>query len=108
MTGGDVVVRCVAGKGGKHVFGIHDALGRQSAIEHILVRHELGAAFMADGYARASGEVGVCVTVPGPGATHATSGIAGAYTDCAPVLLLASRPETRWEGQPTRNLFHGL
>src|SRR5205823_3496254 len=43
-----------------------------------------------------------------PGATHAASGIAGAYTDCAPVLLLASRPETRWEGQPTRNLFHGL
>jgi acetolactate synthase-1/2/3 large subunit len=116
MTGGDLVVRCLAAQGVKHVFGIpgalngglYDALGRQDAIEHILVRHELGAAFMADGYARASGEVGVCVTVPGPGATHATSGIAGAYTDCAPVLLLASRPETRWEGQPTRNLFHGL
>src|SRR5260370_39505770 len=63
---------------------------------------------MADGYARASGEVGVCVTVPGPGATHAASGIAGAFTDCAPVLLVASRSETRWEGQPTRDLFHGL
>src|SRR5207245_11235121 len=63
---------------------------------------------MADGYARASGEVGVCVTVPGPGATHAASGIAGAYTDCVPVLLLASRSETRWDGQPPRDLFHGL
>src|SRR5262249_32615525 len=40
--------------------------------------------------------------------THAASGIAGAYTDCVPVLLLASRPETRWEGQPPRDLFHGL
>ncbi len=116
MTGGDWIVRCLEAQGVRHVFGIpgalnaglYDALARQSGIEHILVRHELGAAWMADGYARASGEVGVCLTVPGPGATHAASGIAGAYTDCVPVLLLASRPETRWEGQPTRNLFHGL
>jgi acetolactate synthase-1/2/3 large subunit len=116
VTGGDLVVRCLAAQGVRHVFGIpgalnaglYDALARQPAVEHVLVRHELGAALMADGYARASGDVGVCVTVPGPGATHAASGIAGAYTDCVPVLLLASRPETRWEGQPTRNLFHGL
>ena len=116
MTGGELVVRCLAAQGGRHVFGIpgalnaalYDALARQEAIEHVLVRHELGAAWMADGYARASGEVGVCVTVPGPGATHAASGIAGAYTDCVPVLLLASRCETRWDGQPTRDLFHGL
>jgi acetolactate synthase I/II/III large subunit len=116
MTGGDLVVRCLAAQGVRHVFGIpgalnaglYDALARQGEIEHVLVRHELGAAWMADGYARASGEVGVCITVPGPGATHAASGIAGAYTDCVPVLLLASRSETRWEGQPTRDLFHGL
>src|SRR5437870_3577504 len=116
MTGGELVVRCLAAQGVRHVFGIpgalnaalYDALARQEAIEHVLVRHELGAAWMADGYARASGEVGVCVTVPGPGATHAASGIAGAYTDCVPVLLLASRCETRWDGQPTRDLFHGL
>jgi acetolactate synthase I/II/III large subunit len=116
VTGGELVVRCLAAQRVRHVFGIpgalnaglYDALGRQSDIEHILVRHELGAAWMADGYARASGEIGVCATVPGPGATHAASGIAGAYTDCVPVLLLASRPETRWEGQPTRDLFHGL
>jgi thiamine pyrophosphate-dependent acetolactate synthase large subunit-like protein len=116
VTGGDLVVRCLAAQRVRHVFGIpgalnaglYDALARQEAIEHVLVRHELGAAWMADGYARASGEVGVCVTVPGPGATHAASGIAGAYTDCVPVLLLASRSETRWEGQPTRDLFHGL
>ena len=103
MTGGDLVVRCLAAQRVRHLFGIpgalnaalYDALARQDAIEHLLVRHELGAAWMADGYARASGEVGVCVTVPGPGATHAASGIAGAYTDCVPVLLLASRPETR-------------
>src|SRR5438067_1761988 len=116
MTGGELVVRCLTAQGVRHVFGIpgalnaglYDALARQEEIQHLLVRHELGAAWMADGYARASGAVGVCVTVPGPGATHAASGIAGAYTDCVPVLLLASRPETRWEGQPPRDLFHGL
>jgi acetolactate synthase-1/2/3 large subunit len=116
MTGGELIVRCLAAQRVRHVFGIpgalnaalYDALAQQDAVEHVLVRHELGGAFMADGYARSSGEVGVCVTVPGPGATHAASGIAGAYTDCVPVLLLASRPETRWEGQPTRDLFHGL
>ena len=94
MTGGDLVVRCLAVQRVRHVFGIpgalnaglYDALARQAEIEHILVRHELGAAWMADGYARATGEVGVCVTVPGPGATHAASGIAGAFTDCVPVL----------------------
>jgi acetolactate synthase-1/2/3 large subunit len=116
VTGGELVVRTLAAQRVRHVFGIpgalnaglYDALARQSAVDHVLVRHELGAAWMADGYARASGEVGVCVTVPGPGATHAASGIAGAYTDCVPVLLLASQSETRWEGQPTRDLFHGL
>jgi acetolactate synthase-1/2/3 large subunit len=116
VTGGELVVRCLAAQRVRHVFGIpgalnaglYDALARQESIRHILVRHELGAAWMADGYARASGEIGVCVTVPGPGATHAASGIAGAYTDCVPVLLLASRSETRWEGQPPRDLFHGL
>jgi acetolactate synthase I/II/III large subunit len=116
LTGGELVVRALQAQRVRHVFGIpgalnaglYDALARQSAVVHVLVRHELGAAWMADGYARASGEVGVCVTVPGPGATHAASGIAGAFTDCVPVLLLASRSETRWEGQPTRDLFHGL
>jgi acetolactate synthase-1/2/3 large subunit len=52
--------------------------------------------------------VGVCVTVPGPGASHATSGIAGAFTDCAPVLLLTTSSETTWSGTPRRDLFHGL
>src|SRR5437588_12709688 len=116
MTGGELVVRCLATQRVRHVFGIpgalnaalYDALARQEAVQHILVRHELGAAWMADGYARASGEVGVCVTVPGPGATHAASGIAGASTDCVPVMPLASRSETRWEGQPPRALSPGL
>jgi acetolactate synthase-1/2/3 large subunit len=116
VTGGELVVRCLEAQGVRHVFGIpgalnaglYDALARQEAVEHILGRHELGAAWMADGYARASGQVGVCLTVPGPGATHAASGIAGAYTDCVPVLLVASTSETRWEGQPSRDLFHGL
>jgi acetolactate synthase I/II/III large subunit len=116
VTGGELVVRCLEAQGVRHVFGIpgalnaglYDALARQQAVEHILVRHELGAAWMADGYARASGQVGVCLTVPGPGATHAASGIAGAYTDCVPVLLVVSCSETRWQGQPSRDLFHGL
>jgi acetolactate synthase-1/2/3 large subunit len=102
-------VRTLFGIPGALNAGLYDALREQQGVlRHILVRHECGAAFMADGYARAGGDVGVCVCVPGPGATHAASGIAGAYTDCASVLLLTTSSETKWQGAPRRNLFHGL
>src|SRR5436309_1495861 len=63
---------------------------------------------MADGYARAGGDVGVLLTVPGPGASHAASGIAGAYTDCSRVLLISAQSESRWRSELRRDLFHGL
>lgn len=117
MTGAEAIARGLAAQGVQVVFGIPGALNgalydalraHRETLRHILVRHECGGAFMADGYARASGDVGVCLCVPGPGATHATSGIAGAYTDCAAVLLITTSSETKWRGQPRRNLFHGL
>jgi thiamine pyrophosphate-dependent acetolactate synthase large subunit-like protein len=117
VTGAEAVVRGLIEQGVQVVFGIPGALNgalydalreHQDDLRHVLVRHECGGAFMADGYARVSGDVGVCVTVPGPGATHAASGIAGAFTDCVPVLLVTTSSETRWRGARRRDLFHGL
>jgi acetolactate synthase-1/2/3 large subunit len=102
-------VRVLFGIPGALNAGLYDALREhQETLRHVLVRHECGAAFMADGYARAGGDVGVCVTVPGPGSSHAASGVAGAFTDCAPVLLLTTSSETTLAGTPRRDLFHGL
>jgi acetolactate synthase-1/2/3 large subunit len=117
LTGGDFIIRTLIEQGIRHAFGIPGALNaglydalreHRDTLHHVLVRHELGAAWMADGYSRVTGEPGLCLTVPGPGTTHATSGIAGAYTDCAPVFLLATSTETTWGGTPRRDLFHGL
>ena len=84
MTGGQAVVRSLEAEGLNVVFGIpgayslelYDALLDCPGIRHILTRHEQGAAFMADGYARASGKIGVCMTVNGPGVTNAFTAIA--------------------------------
>jgi acetolactate synthase-1/2/3 large subunit len=116
MTGGEIVLRCLLAQGVKLGFGIpgalnahlYDALHRVPEFRHILVRHELGGAWMADGYARASNDVGVAFTVPGPGATHAVSAVAGAYTDCSRLLLISSQSESRLRGELRRDLFHGL
>jgi acetolactate synthase-1/2/3 large subunit len=117
MTGGEVVLRCLLQQGVGVGFGIpgalnahlYDAIHRlDGEFRHILVRHELGGAWMADGFARASNDVGVVFTVPGPGATHAASAIAGAYTDCSRVLLLSSQSESTLRGEFRRDLFHGL
>lgn len=117
MTGGEIVLRFLERQGVKVGFGIPGALNahlydalhaREGDFRHILVRHELGGAWMADGYARASNDVGVAFTVPGPGATHAASAVAGAYTDCSRLLLLSSQSETQWRGEFRRDLFHGL
>lgn len=116
MTGGEYVLRFLVAQGVKTGFGIpgalnahlYDALPRVPAFRHVLVRHELGGAWMADGFARARNEVGVAFTVPGPGATHAASAVAGAYTDCSRLLLLSSQSETQLRGEFRRDLFHGL
>ena len=97
-TGGEWVVEALRAEGVRHVFGIpgihnlaiYDALLRQSDITHVLARHEAGAGFMADGYARASGEPGVVLVTTGPGATNALTPLVEAYAGSQPVLLLMS------------------
>jgi thiamine pyrophosphate-dependent acetolactate synthase large subunit-like protein len=97
-TGGEWVVAALAAEGVRHVFGIpgvhnlavYDALLRQSAITHVLARHEAGAGFMADGYARAGGRPGVILVTTGPGATYALTPLVESYAGSQPVLLLAS------------------
>ena len=99
MTGGEAVVRSLAAHGVDTVFGIpgthnlaiYDALRKMGSIRHILARHEQGAAFMADGYARASGKVGVCLSTTGPAALNTLASLGTAYSDSSPVLCIASQ-----------------
>ena len=99
MTGGEAVVRSltahnistVFGIPGTHNLAIYDALRNTGGIRHILARHEQGAAFMADGYARASGEVGVCLSTTGPAALNTLASLGTAYSDSSPVLCIASQ-----------------
>lgn len=91
-------VDTVFGIPGVHNQGLYDALMDQHAVRSVVVRHEQGAAFMADGYARASGRVGVCFVITGPGLTNAATAIAEAYADAIPVVCLA----TCYAGLPTR------
>jgi acetolactate synthase-1/2/3 large subunit len=98
-TAADVVVSCLARQGVKHLFGmpgshstaLYDALNRDGTIATVLIRNEQAGAFAADGYARVSGLPGVICTTAGPGATNALSGIAEAWADSVPVLLLAGQ-----------------
>jgi thiamine pyrophosphate-dependent acetolactate synthase large subunit-like protein len=98
-TGGDVAVAALVAHGVDTVFGIpgghnlalYDALAREPAIRHVLPRHEQGAAFMADGYARTSGRTGVMVTLGGPGLTNAMTGLGEAYSDSSPLLSISSQ-----------------
>ena len=99
MTGGEAVVRSLAAHGvdtvfgipGTHNLGIYDALRKMGSIRHILARHEQGAAFMADGYARASGRAGVCLSTTGPAALNTLASLGTAYSDSSPVLCIASQ-----------------
>ncbi|MDX5628941.1 MULTISPECIES: acetolactate synthase 3 large subunit [unclassified Brenneria] len=99
LSGAEMVVRSLIDQGVKHVFGypggavldIYDALHTVGGIEHILVRHEQGAVHMADGYARATGDVGVVLVTSGPGATNAITGIATAYMDSIPMVVLSGQ-----------------
>lgn len=97
IRGSKLVVQALEDEGVRHIFGIpgthnielYDALEESPQIEIILVTHECGAAFMADGLARSSGEIGVIALVPGAGVTHALSGIAEAFMDNVPMVILA-------------------
>ncbi|HYL79168.1 MAG TPA: thiamine pyrophosphate-binding protein [Candidatus Acidoferrum sp.] len=84
-------IRVVFGMPGGHTLPLYDALAGQRRLRHVLTRNEQGAALMADGYARASGEVGVCLVTSGPGVTNALTGIGVAHGDSIPVLLLSSQ-----------------
>jgi acetolactate synthase-1/2/3 large subunit len=97
-TGAEILWQCLEREGVKHVFGYpggailpaYDAL-KHSKIHHVLVRHEQGATHMADGYARASGRVGVAVATSGPGATNMVTGIATAMMDSSPIVCITGQ-----------------
>ena len=97
LTGAEIVIECLKEQGVDTVFGypggailnIYDALYQhQDEITHILTSHEQGASHAADGYARATGKVGVCLATSGPGATNLVTGIATAYMDSVPVVAI--------------------
>ena len=99
LTGAEIVVRCLQDEGVKHVFGypggavlpIYDEIFQQEKVKHILVRHEQGAGHAAEGYARASGRVGVCVATSGPGATNLVTPIADAWMDSTPLVAITGQ-----------------
>src|ERR1700740_2832511 len=102
LTGAEITVRCLQEEGVEVVFGypggavlwIYDELFKQDKIKHILVRHEQGAAHAADGYSRASNKVGVCLVTSGPGLTNAVTGIATAYMDSIPMIIISGQVPT--------------
>ena len=99
LSGAEMVVQSLVDQGVKQVFGypggavldIYDALHTLGGIDHVLVRHEQAAVHMADGLARATGEVGVVLVTSGPGATNAITGIATAYMDSIPLVILSGK-----------------
>ncbi len=101
-----MVVRFLRDEGVKHIYGypggallhIYDALFKEPALNHILVRHEQAATHMADGYARATGKAGVVLVTSGPGATNAITGIATAYMDSIPMVVLSGQVPSNMVG----------
>ncbi|MCM5679779.1 acetolactate synthase 3 catalytic subunit [Schlegelella sp. S2-27] len=102
LNGSDILVRCLQEENVKYIWGypggavlyIYDALYKQKTIEHVLVRHEQAAVHAADGYARATGEVGVALVTSGPGVTNAITGIATAYMDSIPMVIVTGQVPT--------------
>jgi acetolactate synthase I/II/III large subunit len=102
LNGSEILVRCLQAEGVRHLWGypggavlyIYDALYKQDSIQHVLVRHEQAAVHAADGFARASGEVGVALVTSGPGVTNAVTGIATAYMDSIPMVIITGQVPT--------------
>src|SRR5213594_1625559 len=98
LRGADIVLRCLRAEGADLVFGypggaimpLYDALDG-SGVRHILTRHEQGAVFAAEGYARATGKVGVAIATSGPGATNLVTGIADAWMDSTPLVCITGQ-----------------
>jgi acetolactate synthase I/II/III large subunit len=102
INGSDILVKCLQAENVKYVWGypggavlyIYDSLYKQETIQHVLVRHEQAAVHAADGYARATGDVGVALVTSGPGVTNAITGIATAYMDSIPMVIITGQVPT--------------
>ncbi|MEY8689757.1 MAG: acetolactate synthase 3 catalytic subunit [Leptothrix sp. (in: b-proteobacteria)] len=102
INGSEILVRCLQAEGVQFMWGypggavlyIYDALYKQDTIQHVLVRHEQAAVHAADGYARATGDVGVALVTSGPGVTNAVTGIATAYMDSIPMVIITGQVPT--------------
>ena len=107
ITGAEIVVRCLEEEGVEHVFGypggavlyIYDAIFKQDKFQHILVRHEQAAVHAADAYSRSSQKTGVALVTSGPGVTNAVTGIATAYMDSIPLVIISGQVPTHAIGQ---------
>ena len=99
LSGGEMLIRALQDEGVEYIFGypggaalhIYDAVFKQQRIEHILVRHEQAATHMADGYARSTGKPGVVLVTSGPGATNAITGLATAFMDSTPIIVISAQ-----------------
>ncbi|HBY57903.1 MAG TPA: biosynthetic-type acetolactate synthase large subunit [Candidatus Atribacteria bacterium] len=106
LSGAKIVIECLKKEGVKIIFGypggaimpVYDVLYSEPSIRHILTRHEQGAAHAADGYARATGRVGVCIATSGPGATNLVTGLANAYLDSVPLVAFTGQVPTHLIG----------
>ncbi len=102
LTGAEIAVRCLQEEGVDYIFGypggavlfIYDELFKQDKVKHVLVRHEQAAVHAADGYARSSNKVGVALVTSGPGVTNAVTGIATAYMDSIPLVIISGQVPT--------------
>ena len=107
LTGAEIVMRCLAAEKVEYVFGypggavlnIYDEFFKQDKVKHILVRHEQGAVHAADGYSRSSTKIGVALVTSGPGVTNAVTGIATAYMDSVPMVIISGQVPTHAIGQ---------
>ncbi len=107
LSGAEIVIRCLQAEGVAYVFGypggavlhIYDELFKQDKVKHILVRHEQGAVHAADGYSRSTEKIGVALVTSGPGVTNAVTGIATAYMDSIPMVIITGQVPTHAIGQ---------
>lgn len=107
LTGSQILIEALKAENVKHIFGypggsvlyIYDALHQQTGIEHILVRHEQAAVHAADAYSRSSNDIGVCLVTSGPGLTNAVTGIATAYMDSIPMVIISGQVPSGMIGQ---------
>ncbi|MDH2917130.1 MAG: acetolactate synthase 3 catalytic subunit [Gallionella sp.] len=107
LTGAEITIKCLQEEGVEYVFGypggavlfIYDALFQQDKVKHVLVRHEQAAVHAADGYSRSTDKVGVALVTSGPGVTNAVTGIATAYMDSIPMVVISGQVPTSYIGE---------